>query len=246
MSHKDYYLFIDESGNHGLTEVNTDFPVFILCGVLFESSIYQPFREKVNQIKNGFWGDKEVIFHSRDIRKCQKEFQILLNDEIKSNFYASINEICESTDYTILSSAIKKPDYIKKYGKLSGDVYELCLSHIIERVIFYLEGMKESIKLHIIIEERGKLEDKKLKEHFQRLKARGTGNLTAQRLLRYEMIIVFKNKKDNITGLQLADLVAYPIARYVIDKDRANPAFDLIKNKFYKKKDKVYGLKIYP
>jgi hypothetical protein len=30
------FLFIDESGDHGLTRIDTDFPVFLLCGVLVD------------------------------------------------------------------------------------------------------------------------------------------------------------------------------------------------------------------
>ncbi len=38
-------------------------------------------------------------------------------------------------------------------------------------------------------------------------------------------------KKENINGLQLADLIAYPIARYIIEPERANPSFEIFKNK---------------
>ena len=58
--------------------------------------------------------------------------------------------------------------------------------------------------------------------------------------------IVFKSKKENINGLQLADLVAYPTARYVIEPNRANPAFEVFKDKIYTKNNKRYGLKIFP
>ena len=49
-----------------------------------------------------------------------------------------------------------------------------------------------------------------------------------------------------LNGLQLADLAAYPIARYVNDKERTNPAFDIIKSKIYNKGTKLYGLKEFP
>jgi len=52
--------------------------------------------------------------------------------------------------------------------------------------------------------------------------ARGTGYITAERLLKYDLTIHFKDKKENINGLQLADLVAYPLARYVMEPDRVN------------------------
>jgi len=56
----------------------------------------------------------------------------------------------------------------------------------------------------------------------------------------------FKSKKENINGLQLADLVAYPIARHVIEPKRVNLAFDIVARKFYADNGIRYGLKRYP
>lgn len=245
--HKKYFLFIDESGDHGLVTLDPSFPVFLLCGMLTSEENYTTIRNQINSLKHEFWGKKEVILHSRDIRKCEKEFQILFNLDIKSKFYERINTIIEETKYRILASAINKSKYIKTYGKLSNDVYELALSFIIERAIFSLDEVKGVTKqLEIIIEKRGKKEDKKLEEHFQRLKARGTGFVCAERLDEVNLKITFKDKKENINGLQLTDLIAYPIARYVIEPKRANPAFDKLEQKIYKKNGKRYGLKIFP
>jgi hypothetical protein len=36
----------------------------------------------------------------------------------------------------------------------------------------------------------------------------------------------------NIAGTQMADLAAYPIARYVLDQAKPNPAFDIVRQKF--------------
>tara|TARA_R110002020_G_scaffold400024_1_gene610100 strand:- start:454 stop:1188 length:735 start_codon:yes stop_codon:yes gene_type:complete len=241
------YLFIDESGDHGLTSLNPDFPVFLLCGVLVSQVDYLKIREEFNIIKSTLWGQKEVIFHSRDIRKCDKEFAILFDLEKKKWFYDKLNKVITEQHYTIFASAIRKIEYIQRFGKLSNDVYELALSFIIERSVFYLDslGIKNS-ELEVIIEKRGKKEDKRLEEHFQRLLSRGTGYVSEERLNAYGVRISFKSKKENINGLQLADLAAYPSARHVIEPNRANPAFDLIYPKFYRQHGKVYGLKIYP
>jgi len=72
-----YCLYIDESGDHGLVNLDANFPVFLLCGMLVAEDSYVAMRDEVNTIKRSFWGNKTVILHSRDIRKCQKEFQIL-------------------------------------------------------------------------------------------------------------------------------------------------------------------------
>src|SRR5665647_1415270 len=87
------YLFIDESGDHGLTKIDTDFPVFILCGVLIKEKDYETVKQAMNILKRSIWDNKEVIFHSRDIRKCEKEFQKLFDLEIKKYFYEELNII---------------------------------------------------------------------------------------------------------------------------------------------------------
>lgn len=244
---KKYYLYIDESGDHGLVNLDRNFPVFLLCGVLVSDENYNIIRSTINVVKRNFWGSKEVIFHSRDIRKCNKEFQVLFDLDLKSKFYEHVNRIIQDSKYRIIASAISKEKYIKNYGRLSNDVYELALSFIIERAVFCLDEKKDENKqLEIVIEKRGKKEDKKLEEHFQRLMSRGTAYIEAGRLADLKITIHFKDKKENINGLQLADLVAYPIARYVIEPERANPAFEVLKDKIYSKGNKRYGLKIFP
>ena len=56
----------------------------------------------------------------------------------------------------------------------------------------------------------------------------------------------FKWKRENINGLQLADMIAYPIARYVLDPKAVNLAYDILKVKFYKKGTRNFGLKVFP
>jgi|SRR5690606_9293967 len=244
---KKYFLFIDESGDHGLVNLDPSFPVFVLCGMLISEDNYRIMREEVNQMKQNFWANKRVVLHSRDIRKCEKEFQVLFDLELKRKFYEQLNDIMSNSTYRIISSAIDKGKYIKTYGKLSNDVYELALSFIIERTIFSLDEIKDNGKeLEIIIERRGAKEDKKLDEHFQRLLSRGTNYVTSERLKQVGTKITFKTKRENINGLQIADLIAYPIARYIIDPKRANPAFEVFEKHIYRKGGKRYGLKIFP
>lgn len=242
-----YYLFLDESGDHGLSEINPQSPVFLLCGVLISADNYSLISKCIDDLKHQFWGNKDVILHSRDIRKCQKEFQILLDLDIKADFYNRLNRCISDGKYTVITSAINKNDYIKKFGRISNNVYELCLSFIIERSVFFLDDIPDPNKtLDIIIEKRGAKEDKALEGHFQRLCARGTGFVKAERLKQYMLTINFRSKKQNINGLQLSDLIAYPSFKYVMEPKRANPSFNVFESKIYTKNGKTYGLKIYP
>ena len=48
------YLFIDESGDHGLTKVDSDFPVFILSGILMNENSCQKITRSLDELKNQF------------------------------------------------------------------------------------------------------------------------------------------------------------------------------------------------
>lgn len=54
------------------------------------------------------------------------------------------------------------------------------------------------------------------------------------------------DKRHNSTGLQIADLVAHPIARKIV---KPNHAFDIIEKKFRRNSAgsiRGYGLKVFP
>ena len=87
-----YYFFLDETGDHGLSFVDPNFPLFLLAGCLFEETELKKLEEKVNKFKNIFFETKEVILHSRDIRKCEGSFQILFDLDLKKRFYEELNE----------------------------------------------------------------------------------------------------------------------------------------------------------
>jgi hypothetical protein len=71
-------------------------------------------------------------------------------------------------------------------------------------------------------------------------------NYTAKK---FNFEIVFPGKQINSTGLQLADLTARPIGRFVMNPDQANRAYAIIEKKLDRAPSGSvdgYGLKIYP
>ena len=116
-----------------------------------------------------------------------------------------------------------------------------------ERTVFYLDSLNiKEIELTTIIEKRGKREDATLLAYYNELMDRGTYWVNSARIKRYFKEFQMKAKKDNIIGLQIADLIAYPITRHVLDEEAANLAFDIIQKNIYKTGDKMYGMKVFP
>ena len=64
--------------------------------------------------------------------------------------------------------------------------------------------------------------------------SRGTWYINPDRFGNLYSSIDFKDKRDNDVGLQLSDLVSYPIARKMLDSNLANIAYDIIKDKIRK------------
>jgi len=151
----------------------------------------------------------------------------------------------KESNYTIVSCSILKEPYIRKYGRF-GDVYGLSLSFIIERTIFFLDSQNDSTELCTYAEKRGKKEDTALLRFYNEVIDRGTYFVSSTRIKSYFKSFEFMDKQDNIAGLQISDLSAYPITKYVLDKHSVNYAFDILESKIYTQGGKRHGLKIFP
>ena len=139
-----------------------------------------------------------------------------------------------------------KEPYIRQYGRLN-DVYGQSLSYIIERTVFYLDDLGlDDINLTTIIECRGKKEDKAFLNYYNKILDRGTYWVTSTRIKQYFKEFEMRRKSENLVGLQIADLIAYPIARHVLDEEAVNLAYDVIKDNIYQKNGKLYGMKVFP
>ncbi|MFA5293146.1 MAG: DUF3800 domain-containing protein [Phycisphaerae bacterium] len=245
----DYYLFLDETGDHGLSYVDENFPIFLLCGCLVTSENLKKAEEKINNFKLRFFKTSEVILHSRDIRKCEGSFQILFDLKIKEEFYKTLNGILSDLDYCLIGSAINKKEHIIKYGKSAKDPYSIALSFILERTVFYLNSASSNSSVSILVEKRGKAEDKKLLSDFNSIMDRGTYYLSVDRLKKTIKDFSFLSKRENIVGLQIADLCAYPLARHLLNPKEPYIPFKTIEKKIYCDGNNRYngwGLKVFP
>ena len=153
----------------------------------------------------------------------------------------------EEGAFTIVSCSILKLPYVERNGQ-DGDIYGLALSRLIERSVFYLDeiGNEDGSNLNIIMEMRGKKEDKDLASYYEEFKTKGTKWLTPERLNSHLAKFKFLSKKQNVTGLQVADLIAYPIARYVLNPNAVNLAYDVFRCNIFTDRNAMLGLKVIP
>ncbi|MEZ4104579.1 MAG: DUF3800 domain-containing protein [Candidatus Paceibacterota bacterium] len=242
-------FFLDETGDHGLTFIDEQFPIFLLQGILFSEVEYVRVCEIVKAMKQEFFGSDGVILHSRDIRKCEGAFQVLFDLELKQKFYTTLNKILKEAEYTIIAVAIDKKRHIEKYGKSAQNPYTICLSFMMERLIFTLDAFSGNATVAIDIEKRGKREDGELLAHYNSIVDRGTYHVDSTRFKSRITDFMMQSKRENEIGLQIADLCAYPVARHVLNKEEPYIPFEIIRTKLrHNSNGKIdgYGLKVFP
>lgn len=248
MTNTHYHLYIDECGDQNLNSFSPTFPIFTLCGVLVRDDKVSLLEEQVKALKQEFWGDRQIILHSRDIRKCQNGFEILFDLDVKRRFYEAVNTLLGQRDiYVIVSCSILKEPYIRQFGRLN-DVYGQSLSFVLERAIFCVDNQcpDGDGRIAAIVERRGKREDKNLQGYYQRLQGKGTYWVTSERMKSRINGLAFRWKSEDIAGLQLADLIAYPLTRHILSPQSVNLAYDVLSPNIFTDGDRQMGLKIYP
>ena len=248
--YSNYIVYVDESGDHGLVNIDDNYPVFVLAFCVFHKRYYS---EKVvpalEKFKFNHFGHDHVILHEHEIRKEKGEFTFFRDRKHKSQFINELTSIIDESNFILISCVIDKTALRNKNGTVSNP-YHLALGFCLETLYEFLQEKKQDQKItHVVVECRGDKEDKELELEFRRI-CDGENQLSA--ILPFN--IVFANKMANSSGLQLADLVARPIGLSVIRPTQPNRAYEILKRKFYCEggREKVgkdfenWGLKVFP
>lgn len=241
----DYIVYVDESGDHGLTTIDPYYPVFVLVFCIFKKCDYINVAIPLLQLfKFAHFGHDQVILHETDIRKDRGDFAFLKSQAVKTAFLDELTSIIQKSPFILVSTVIKKEAYRQRYTAPENP-YHVALRFSLERIYYFLTEQQANLgATHIVVEKRGKSEDDELELEFRRV---CDGFNYLQKSLPFEL--VFADKKSNSTGLQLADLIARPIGLHVLKPEQENRAFAIIDGKFYRngKGIKVgYGLKCFP
>jgi hypothetical protein len=242
----DYIVYVDESGDHALDKIDPNYPVFVLAFCLFHKQTYAiNVCPAIQQLKFQYFGEDTVILHERDIRKASGPFSILQNAAVRATFMEDINDIVVGLPMTLIAVVIRKDALTKAYN-FPENPYELAVEFGLERLGRELTSLGQAGNTtHVIFECRGAKEDKDLELAFHRVLAQNTPATKD-----HELQIVMCGKEGNAAGMQIADLIARPIGRKVIDPKQANRAYDLIEAKFRRSTPFAsalgWGLKIFP
>jgi len=241
--HGDYIIYGDESGDLSLQTIYPFYPVFVLALCIFPKQRYVVDGIKpLKDFKFTFWGHDMTILHSWKIRRQIEDFNFLQGLDKRQYFAEALETALQNSLFTIIATGIDK--YLLKEQEMQPiNLYEISLEHCMLQVYRFLEEKQQHGKVtHLVIESRMKKENGELETAFQKLIEKYR-ELQSQFPLR----LIFADKKANNIGLQIADLVAYPIGQEIVFPEKENRSFDVVKEKFHKYPEyKGSGLTILP
>lgn len=240
-------LFIDESGDHNLSVIDPQYPMFLLGGVVVESHYSEVvLQAAVDNFKIELFGRTDIVLHTADIVRNRNGFENLKDGAFRDHFRKKLNELIRGLDFSVVACAIRKDQHLGRYGVAALDPYLLSLDILVER--FCRDVGANSNGGLIVAEKRNPTLDRELDLAWLNLKIQGTRYLQARDVEDRIVGLNLRAKKENIVGLQLADLVLSPIGRHLLGKaDKED--WTIVESKFRRSrtgKVEGYGLVVLP
>jgi hypothetical protein len=213
-----YRMYIDEVGNSDMgASEDPNHRYLSLTGIIMEIGyVGTTVFPRIEEIKRSFFGshpDDPIIFHRKELINKKFPFEKLKNKDVETQFNSEFLSFLSDTSFHVITVVIDKLEHKQKYQVWLFDPYHYCLSVLVERYVLWLK--KHKITGDVMAESRGGKEDIRLKNSFEALLNAGNDYIKPsdfhQALTSKQLKI--KAKSCNVSGLQVADLVAHPSYR---------------------------------
>lgn len=252
-----YRMYVDEVGNPDLESSDNPLHRFLsLTGVIIElnyaGSTIHPQMEELKERYFNSHPDDPVILHRKELVNAKHPFESLRDDEVKSRFNHELLTLLEKWDFKVISVCLDKKSHKNTYKIWRYDPYHYCLALLLERYTFFLE--QREAKGDVMAESRGGKEDMRLKKAYSRLWHEGTEYIEPKRFndVFTSKELKVKPKSNNISGLQLADILAHPSRNEILrencllDKTLGPFAIEVVQilqSKYYQHGGRIFGKK---
>lgn len=251
----EYYLFLDECGNHVPGYVDPKFPVFCLSGVIVSKRDYEAFDVVWKAWKTRYLGAPDRLTHEPDVRTRSGKFY-RADPHAQEELLLALESVLRDLDFRIIAAVVDLEAFEALYPDsvvdefLPQSSYLMCIDFVLERFVHFLQHEGQDGKGLVVAESRGLKEDAIVHAEFIRLHLQGTQFVSQSDFRRHlRPHIEFFRKRRNVSGLEVADLTARPLAEVVLSPDGDPVRWNVFRDKLYdggNDEPHKYGLKVYP
>lgn len=214
-------LYIDETGDHSLSKIQKSYPIFVLCGIICDEKYHDgELTDFVEKLKLKHFGTTDIILHSKEMTHPQgashASYVRFMDEDFRRKFYADFEKMLFKLDIKIVACVIMKNKHFAKYGLEAKDPYLLSFDNLLNRLVFELNNGQKG---GVVAESRNGILDNQLELSYLTARIEGTNKVQASELKqKLAGSVKFSRKADNVAGIQIADMVATPIARHFLGK----------------------------
>ena len=196
--------------------------------------------------------DEPVIFHRKEMVNAKQPFEILKDPDKLKQFDRELLSLLSAWEYTVLLVCLDKKSHKETYTTWRYDPYHYCLAVLLERFVFFLN--QHGSTGDVMAESRGGKEDMRLKASFAKMWNDGTDYVEPEQFQKAftSKQLKVKLKTNNISGLQLTDLIAHPSRNEILREQEllgkdmgffAEKVVQILQKKYYQRDGKVFGKK---
>jgi hypothetical protein len=252
-----YRLYVDEVGNSDLESSSDPNHRFLsLTGVVLELSyVADVLHKQLEDLKKKFIGahpDEPVILHRKEMVNAAGPFSFLTDARVKQQFDMELLKLLSDWNYTVITVCLDKKAHRETYSTWRYDPYHYCLAVLLERFVFFLN--RSHFAGDVMAESRGGKEDLRLKKSFAELYESGTQFVEADQFRKAltSSQLKVKPKANNISGLQIADLLAHPSRNEILGEHGlltrelapfAKRVIEILQRKYDQQGGRIFGKK---
>lgn len=252
-----FRMYVDEVGNPDLESSDNPLHRFLsLTGVIMDlEHVRRVVNPQMEALKHRYFAahpDEPVILHRKELVNRKPPFDVLRNPAVAVAFDDELLAFLREWEYTVITVCLDKKKHRETYSVWRYDPYHYCLAILLERFGFWLN--RQSAGGDVMAESRGGKEDRRLKDSFARLWRQGTDYVAPDQFQKSftSRQLKVKPKSSNISGLQLADIVASPSRSEILEENGllgrplapfTRKVIEILQDKYDREGERVFGRK---
>jgi hypothetical protein len=219
----DYIVFVDESGTPVTHKPDLGYPIFSLQFVLVRKDVYShQIVPELISFKMKHHGSDATILHGKKIDAKDGEFRILQDSAVFHEYVSDLDQIIGKAQMQLFSAYFLHHE-VASLSSITVHPYAYFMHVLLNEIEAKIakDGVKTVCR--VVVESR-KASDAEMQAAYESYKL-------AFRSDRVEFELEFAEKSRNVLGLQVADLVAKPIARYCLDSTKPGQEWPTVSTK---------------